>query len=97
VPVESTERDDRPWDERLIARLSHGSNKSKPYSRVGKLIGITHPLVALILAVVSGTTYWIALAGVTVLALLARYAWPLARHARATRRTADTNPNPFGH
>jgi hypothetical protein len=95
--VEPAERDDSPWDERLIARLSHGSNKTKPDSRVGKLIGITHPLVALILAVVSGATYWIALTGVTLLVFLARYAWPLARHARATRRAAETNPNPFGH
>ena len=95
--MEPTEQDDRPWDERLVARLSHGSNKVNPDSRVGALIGITHPLLALTVGIVSGASYLTALAGVTVLTLLARYTWPLARRTRAARRAAETNPNPFGH
>lgn len=94
--MEPIEQHDRPWDEQLLARISRGSNKANPDSRVGALIGITHPLLALTVGVVSGASYWTALAGVTMLALLARYTWPLARRTRAARRAAATNPNPFG-
>ncbi len=84
--------DRRPWDARLLERISRGSYKpqrkgSSPYAPIPHLVasGVT--------AVATGSLYWVGLTGIAAAMLLVGVyrSW----HHR-DRRSADAAPNPFG-
>jgi hypothetical protein len=75
--------------------MSRGSSRARPNSRAGIYLGTGHVLITSIVALASGSTYWVAIA--IAYAALGLFALVRAGSKRArARQTARATPDPFG-
>ena|SRR5579872_5602768 len=96
MSVPAAEKDQRPWDLRLVERISRGSGAAGSDNAARLYLGASHGLLGAIAAAVSGHAFFVMLAVIYPLALAGRYLWARSKRGRAGRSHRGAKQSPFG-